>query len=161
MYFTRYVGLTPRTLRFCYNPPKICLLKSGKLRVHKLQMAVLKSPRNSRNKGNWASSYKLSNLPSYKTISEKPNAKVLHKLSRFLRDSSHWTVTTPHQNSQVTRTGLGIDKNRPPVWITYGLNRFDSTSTHPTVLKKYSRTGSLRERYCILLNLEPFVQGQN
>jgi len=115
-------------------------------------MAVLKSPRNSRNKARWAKQYALNSTKSHHIIEERKHPRIAHRLQVFLRDSAHWVSPTgslPDENAGIP---AGRDTSRPPRITKYGRNTFDSTSPHPLIFWKHLSSKSGRKRAFLLIN---------
>lgn len=121
-------------------------------------MAVLKSPRQTRNKKAWALKYANKQPSSLHIIEERKNAQIAHKLHLFLRDASHWEtrLSFPPQTLPLSEP-LPRLAVRPEPIITYGRNTFDSTSTRPMLFRKHARFESTRERYFSLLTAAAFL----
>ena len=117
-------------------------------------MAVLKSPRNSRNKGKWASAYALTSKNSNHQILHRKQIKISQKLHNFLQESAYWTSkpgnpSTPELSTPKSSTEL---LPRPNQFLVYGGKRFDSTLTSPLLFRKYLRHSTAKKRFFHLLN---------
>lgn len=102
-------------------------------------MAVLKSPRNNKNKGKWSLNYKISLVRPSFCLSAKAHPRTSHNAWRLLkrdRDNST-TVSAP--------TGA----TAPTV---------NSFKTHPLLLKRYLVRLKHRERLFTLLSFSKVVQ---
>ena len=117
-------------------------------------MAVLKSPRNSRQKIKWAKSYALKTPKLNYQLEERKSATIQHKLNLFLRDSAHWVVSSgkiPQREPLRFSESIGMTRNTPII-IRYGDKFFDPTRSHPFVLRKYFRQRTTRENLTTLIN---------
>lgn len=115
-------------------------------------MAVLKSPRNSRNKNKWASQYALkSRTPSYLT-QEFRHPKRAHQLQVFLRDSAHWVSPIDRDPARPVINPNDPVDGRPPVHIRYGKKSFDTSTIRPVIFRKYFHSKSTSERLFLMIN---------
>ena len=119
-------------------------------------MAVLKSPRNSRQKKKWAATYVLSNSrPDYR-LTEKKQARIHHKLQLFLQDKICWTAKKDAANKSLPE-GPAVPKEkenkpRPYQYLVYSTRRFDVTLTSPLFLRQHLRSSRNKKRFFHILN---------
>ena len=120
-------------------------------------MAVLKSPRNSRNKKKWAQQYSLTRQKLDYRFEERKSARSAHDLHLFLRDSAHWVVMSGEVPTYNPQEAILNEVKSAPLIIRYGSNHFDSTRPHPLILRKQLRRPSTRENLMTLLNSRTLV----
>jgi len=121
-------------------------------------MAVLKSPRNSRNKNIWARAYVKSSKTSNYQIMTRKDIKAAHKLHLFLENSAHWTSNVKITNADKLPEPRQTEELpiRPNQFMVYGNKRFDSTRPSPLLFKNHLRKSLHKIRFYHLLNSSKF-----
>ena len=120
-------------------------------------MAVLKSPRNNRKKGQWAVSYATSVTPTFHQLNEAKDARAKHNLHKFLKNSSHWVSTTGDKQGANFWLPEYVEGIKPPVYIKYGRNTFNASSVQPLIFRSYFRSKHSSQRFNALINSDHLV----
>lgn len=108
-------------------------------------MAVLKSPRNTKNKDQWASKYVLKTRAPIKRAEEKRRLRGSHQLEYFIWKYADWTTRDGISDYTLLEPRPDTDEEKVRIRrdIKCGIYRFDSTLVNPPITKRH-----LREKYC-------------
>ena len=110
-------------------------------------MAVLKSPKQIRNKAKWSQRYKNSFSTMFTHVEDRSGPRVYHRSHHHLLNSSHWEYSSSVPKSEPS-SGLS------PQPLTQGTktSRFDATELRPIVFRKHLKYSVTRERLFQHLN---------
>jgi len=129
-----------------------------------VQMAVLKSPRNSRNKTRWAKQYALNSTKSHHVIEERKHPRVVHRLQVLLRNSAHRLNRENARKDSLLDQSTVIPNCPNPIPSIpslvnkkHALEDLDSASTYPLLFRQHLNSGLSRRKLFILINSKNFL----
>ena len=111
-------------------------------------MATLKSPRNTRNKRQWAqqSAFVISQSPS--SLRRAPILRSQHRMHRFILRSMQSVVNNPDQPAKLSEKLVKhTDEATSHLLTTYGKRTLNNVSVHPTLLSYEMRLAPARFRF--------------
>ena len=117
-----------------------------------VKMAVLKSPRNSRNKSNWTFRHKLRKSENFRLLTSRRVLRVKHNFQRFLLDYAYKKIKSSDVFSFEMFLPEYVEGFEPRKYISYGNRFFNMWSLNPLLLQEYLIIKKHNQRYLLLLN---------
>ena len=121
-------------------------------------MAVLKSPRNSRNKSKWSLTYRKSTNLSLSTLYLKKSPRSKHSLQKFLTVADHWVSESTVSSNENFWLPEYVEGIKPPLVIKYGRSTFNLLTPYPLIFTQYFRSKNDAQRFHFLINSDSLVK---
>lgn len=118
-------------------------------------MAVLKSPRQTRNKLKWAQRYVKRQHLSYVKFEDRRDPRARHNFSLFFQNYAYWVINTRFvQPRLLIRTEPNPSlKLRQNMYLSYGKRGFDTSRTAPLIARDALNVKRSTTRRRLALNL--------
>ena len=110
-------------------------------------MAVLKSPKQVRNKAKWSQRYKNNSPTLFTSVKDRVGSRVYHKSHHHLLNSSQWEYSSSLPKSEFS-SGLSSH----PLTHKIKAERFDPIELSPVIFRKHLKRSITRERLFQHLN---------